>query len=185
MELTPSLGLGGSHEGMNAFLAGPAQAGLTESPICATNASSKTISTGVVRLRQGYQAPPLIAQTCTIERRMARLRDRGIDLTRIGGAPSARMRLGDMGAEVIKGRAARRGQRRRYPQRGDALIASDGGLLFPGVKPQKQAIADINMAIPADRKIIAGLIEKAPTFHRQFKVGKAREMELTGRRFDA
>jgi succinate--hydroxymethylglutarate CoA-transferase len=105
---------------------------------------------------------------------------RVIDLTRILAGPLCTMMLGDMGADVIK---------IEPPQKGDDTrswgppFAGDVAAYFLGVNRNKRSVT-LNMAAPAGKKILAGLIENADVVIDNFRLGTLEKWGFTDAWFE-
>jgi crotonobetainyl-CoA:carnitine CoA-transferase CaiB-like acyl-CoA transferase len=92
---------------------------------------------------------------------------RVVDLTRILAGPLCAMMLGDMGADVIKIEPPGTGDDTRTW--GPPFAAGEAAY-FLGVNRNKRSLT-LNMATPAGRKILAGLVEQADVVIDNFKFG--------------
>jgi succinate--hydroxymethylglutarate CoA-transferase len=106
---------------------------------------------------------------------------RVLDLTRVLAGPLCAMMLGDMGAEVIKVEP---------PDRGDDTrswgppFAEGESAYFLTTNRNKRSMT-LNMAVPAGRKLLAALIEKADVVIDNFKLGTMAKWGFTDDWFEA
>jgi crotonobetainyl-CoA:carnitine CoA-transferase CaiB-like acyl-CoA transferase len=106
---------------------------------------------------------------------------RVLDLTRVLAGPLCAMMLGDMGADVIKVEPPERGDDTR--SWGPPFAAGEAAY-FLGANRNKRSLT-LNMAAPAGRKVLAGLIEKADVVIDNFKLGTLAKWGFTDAWFDA
>jgi succinate---hydroxymethylglutarate CoA-transferase len=106
---------------------------------------------------------------------------RVLDLTRVLAGPTCAMMLGDMGADVIKVEP---------PSGGDDTrgwgppFAGGESAYFLAANRNKRSMT-LNLAAPAGRKLLAGLIEKADVVIDNFKLGTLAKWGFTDAWFDA
>jgi succinate---hydroxymethylglutarate CoA-transferase len=105
---------------------------------------------------------------------------RVLDLTRVLAGPLCAMMLGDMGADVIKVEPPGRGDDTR--SWGPPFAAGESAY-FLGANRNKRSMT-LNMAVPAGRKVLAGLIEKADVVIDNFKLGTMAKWGFTDTWFD-
>jgi succinate--hydroxymethylglutarate CoA-transferase len=105
---------------------------------------------------------------------------RVLDLTRVLAGPLCAMMLGDMGADVIKVEPPGRGDDTR--SWGPPFAAGESAY-FLGANRNKRSMT-LNMAVPAGRKVLAGLIEKADVVIDNFKLGTMAKWGFTDAWFD-
>src|SRR5256886_11561254 len=105
---------------------------------------------------------------------------RVLDLTRILAGPLCTMMLGDMGADVIKVEPPETGDDTRAW--GPPFLAGDA-VYFLGVSRSKRSLT-LNMAVPSEQKILAGLIEKADVLIDNFKLGTLEKWGFTDACFE-
>ncbi len=106
---------------------------------------------------------------------------RVLDLTRVLAGPLCAMMLGDMGADVIKVEPPERGDDTR--SWGPPFAAGEAAY-FLGANRNKRSLT-LNMATPAGRTVLAGLIEKADVVIDNFKLGTLAKWGFTDAWFDA
>jgi glutaryl-CoA transferase len=106
---------------------------------------------------------------------------RVLDLTRILAGPICAMILGDMGADVIKVEQAGEGDDTRGW--GPPFAAGESAY-FLAVNRNKRSIA-LNLAVPAGRNVLAGLIGKADVVIDNFKLGTMAKWGFADDWFDA
>jgi succinate--hydroxymethylglutarate CoA-transferase len=105
---------------------------------------------------------------------------RVLDLTRILAGPLCTMMLGDMGADVIKVEPPGGDDTRGW---GPPFAAGESAY-FLGVNRNKRSVT-INLAVPAGRKLLAGLIEQADVIIDNFKLGTLAKWGFSDAWFDA
>ncbi len=105
---------------------------------------------------------------------------RVLDLTRILAGPMCAMMLGDMGADVIKVEPPTGDDTRTW---GPPFAAGEAAY-FLGANRNKRSLT-LNMAVPAGRKLLAGLIRKADVVIDNFKLGTLGKWGFTDDWFDA
>src|SRR5712692_7837534 len=106
---------------------------------------------------------------------------RVLDLTRILAGPLCTMMLGDMGADVIKVEPPGRGDDTR--NWGPPFAAGESAY-FLGANRNKRSMT-LDMATPAGRKVLAGLIEKSDVVIDNFKLGTLPKWGFTDAWFEA
>jgi succinate---hydroxymethylglutarate CoA-transferase len=105
---------------------------------------------------------------------------RVLDLTRVLAGPLCAMMLGDMGADVIKVEPPGRGDDTR--SWGPPFAAGESAY-FLGANRNKRSMT-LNLAVPAGRKVLAGLIGKADVVIDNFKLGTMAKWGFTDAWFD-
>jgi crotonobetainyl-CoA:carnitine CoA-transferase CaiB-like acyl-CoA transferase len=104
---------------------------------------------------------------------------RVLDLTRILAGPLCTMMLGDMGADVVKVEPPGGDDTRGW---GPPFVAGESAY-FLGVNRNKRSVT-INLAVPAGRKLLAGLIEQADVIIDNFKLGTLAKWGFSDAWFD-
>src|ERR1700733_4043334 len=106
---------------------------------------------------------------------------RVLDLTRVLAGPICAMMLGDMGADVIKVESVGEGDDTRG---WGPPFAGGESAYFLAANRNKRSLA-LNLAVPAGRTVLAGLIGKADVVIDNFKLGTLAKWGFTDAWFDA